>query len=64
MKEEERYGMNLKKYKKHQRSFPWALVRKIVIAIALIGLAIYLNNVLKEKENTAPDDQEIEIELT
>lgn len=57
MEEDEK--INLKRFKTHQRKFPWALFRKILIALTLIGVLWYAKIVLEEKQET-----EIELEFT
>lgn len=48
MEEEEK--VNLSKFQRHQRSFPWALIRKIAMAIIIIGLVWYASKVISEKK--------------
>lgn len=52
--------INLSRFKRHERKFPWALVRKIIIAAILIGLTVYLSNTLREKKNRS---NEIQLDL-
>ena len=52
--------IDLSRFKRHERKFPWALIRKIIIAAVLIGLSVYLSNTLK---NTSVKSNEIELDL-
>ena len=52
--------IDLKRFKKHQRKIPWHLIRKIIVAIVLIGLSIYLTKSIKGKKNP---NTEIELDL-
>ncbi len=52
--------IDLKRFKKHERKIPWALIRKIIIALVLLGLIIYLNHTMKSKTN---DHNQIELQL-
>lgn len=54
------YGLDLGKHKRHERKFPWGLMRKIIVAFILLGLLVYLNYTLNKK---AGDQHEIEIEF-
>lgn len=53
--------INLKRFKRHERKIPWALIRKIIIAAILIGLTLYFTNSLKGK-NKNSDEIEINFE--
>jgi hypothetical protein len=54
--------IDLKRFKRHERKFPWALIRKILIAAVLLGLVYYLNTVLKNRKEETPEEFEIEVE--
>ncbi|MEX1002281.1 MAG: hypothetical protein WDZ35_09230 [Crocinitomicaceae bacterium] len=63
-KKEEEYKLDLSKFRKHQRSIPWGLIRKVFIAIVFLVLFYYLFNTLQEKPGSEQKaDEGIEIEL-
>ena len=65
MNEEELdYGLDLKRFKRHHKKFPWGLIRKIFITITLIGILLYLNNVLSEKRENTIEGVEIEVDTS
>ena len=53
--------VNLKQYQKHEKRFPWALIRKIVIVLVLLGLLIYLSKT--DSKDKSPQPNEIKIEI-
>ena len=57
---EEGDKLDLRRFKRHEKKIPWSLIRKIVIALVMILLTIYLGKVIKNKENKT---NEIELEL-
>ena len=67
MEEEEKPDINLRKYKTHQKKFPWALIRKIVIACTTIGLMYYFINQSKKTQeppvNNQVDSTEVEVDV-
>jgi hypothetical protein len=62
MKDKEDYDINLGRFKTHQRKFPWSLIKKVIIAVVLIGLLVYLNRVLSNKEHKE-EGIEVDVEM-
>lgn len=54
------YGLDLGRHKRHHRKFPWGFIRKMAIALILLGLLIYLKDSLKNKTDNV---EEIEVEI-
>lgn len=53
--------LDIRKFKRHQRKYPWSLIIKILMASIIIGLLVYLNKILDDKK---PEDRkEIEVEI-
>lgn len=61
MEEENKYGLNIRRHKQHNRKIPWTLIRKIVIVLILIGLLYYLRSTLNDE--TEIDLEGVGIEL-
>ena len=55
---------DLKKFKRHGRNMPGALILKILIALLIIAGLYYGNKKLNESENAEPEEQEIELDFT
>ena len=47
--------LDIRKYKKHEKKFPWGLVRKIIIAAILIGLFYYLQKEMRKNGSKGPE---------
>lgn len=62
MSQREENHLDLKKFQKHKRKFPWGLIGKIAMAIIIIGLLLYLNKSLSNKKAELPKEVEIEID--
>jgi uncharacterized membrane protein len=60
--EDDKPDINLKKFRKHEKTFPWSLIRKLVIAIILGGVLFYLYKTLEQKPKKI-NDTELEIEF-
>jgi len=57
--------LDLKKYKNHNRKFPWKLIVRIITALISIAMIWYVSQVLKERqmENQQKENAELEIEV-
>ncbi|MBN4073128.1 hypothetical protein JYT74_03695 [Crocinitomix catalasitica] len=57
--------VNLKPFKRHQRSLPWQFVVKIIMGIAIIAVLYFFSQMLmnSEPEDSAESDNGIEVEI-
>ena len=60
--EEEKPDIDLAKYRKHKKEIPWPLIRKLIIAVILASVLLYLYN-YEAKSTAQIDDSELEIEF-
>jgi hypothetical protein len=58
----ERNQINLKQYKKHEKKFPWALIRKIIVVALMFGLLFYLSRTVMSKPDPKSNEIKIQIE--
>jgi len=63
MKEQsEKPKVNLKQHQRFRRQVPWALIRKLVIVVVLIGLFYYWMNSLPPSETNNSSEIEVSVE--
>jgi len=56
--------IDLKRFKKHQRKFPWAFIRKLIIVAVLLGLFYYIKTEFDKKSSQEIDSSEgIEVDV-
>ncbi|UKN00530.1 hypothetical protein K6119_12385 [Paracrocinitomix mangrovi] len=59
--------VDLSKYRNHQRKFPWGLIRKLIIAVVIIGLVYYFVDIIEkrneERLKQEYNSKEIEVEV-
>lgn len=57
--------INLKRFKKHQRKFPWAFIRKLIIVIVLLLVFYYIKSEFdkKSKEGKLDVFEGIEVDI-
>ena len=48
---DERPNINLARFKRHEKKFPWTIIRKLIIAIILLGLMYFAADSLKNAKN-------------
>jgi hypothetical protein len=63
--EDERIDIDLKRFKSHQRRFPWAFIRKAIIVSVILGLFYYIKTEFDKKstKETIDVSQGIEVDV-
>lgn len=59
------YHLDLKRFVRHEKVFPWRFIAKVIIGLTLVALAYYLTTemVSKENERKKSSDQGIEVDI-
>ena len=59
------YHIDLKRFVRHEKVFPWRFIIKVIIGLTLIALAYYLTNemVAKEAQQNKEADKGIEVDV-
>lgn len=62
---DEETKVDLRQFKRYQKKFPWGIVIKVIVAMAILGgIVFFIDHVpSKEVEEDHRQDFEIEIEL-
>lgn len=55
--------INLSRFRRHNKERPWSLIRKLLIAVALIGLLYYVYYEMTLEPVSSIDATELEIEM-
>ncbi len=55
--------IDLRRFRRHNKETPWSLIRKLLIAVALIGLLYYVYYEMTSEPFSSIDATEIEIEM-
>jgi hypothetical protein len=64
MRNDERdYHINLKRFVRHERVFPWRFIAKVIIGLILVAMAYYLTKEMAAKENELKKEPEQGIEV-
>lgn len=63
--EEKDYQINLKRFVRHEKVFPWRFIVKVIIGLALVAFVYYLTQemVSNEPERNKEKDQGIEVDV-
>lgn len=63
--DENDYHINLKRFVRHEKVFPWRFIAKVIIGLILVALAYYLTKEMAEKENELEKvpEQGIEVDV-
>lgn len=64
-KEQDDYGIDLKRFTNHKKVFPWMFIIKAILGLAMIAAAYYFSKELihKQEQETKKPHQEIEVEI-
>jgi hypothetical protein len=57
------YQIDLKKFVRHEKVFPWRFIVKVIIGLTLVALAYYLTKEMASKENERNKNPEQGIEV-
>lgn len=63
--DEKDYNINLKRFVRHEKVFPWRFIVKVIIGLALVAFVYYLTKemVSNEQERNNESDQGIEVDV-
>jgi len=64
--DEKNSDIDLRRFKKHQRKFPWVFIRKLIIVAVLLGLFYYIKTEFDRKssqDNDASEGIEVDVEI-
>lgn len=57
------YHIDLKRFVRHEKVFPWRFILKVIIGLTLVALAYYLTKELESKGNELNKEPEQGIEV-